>query len=140
MVRCWSLIFVSLICGGCMDIAVRDTGKAASAMTAPLHAGMSPDQVHTAIGTPDYAERVKNFWGFETGQVQEVYERGVSSEHFVIEPFVIGCGTQNGLVDRADSYKILVRYDGTPRVNHFEVVPSWTHGRDESTPVVPIPR
>ena len=109
-------------------------------MAAPVRVGMSPAQVHSALGRPDYAENAKTFLGVRTGQVQEVYEGSVSSKHFFFEPVVIACRNKNGVVDTRDYYKVLVRYDHALRVCGVDVVPSWAHGQDMNAPTVPIPQ
>ena len=133
-------ILVLVLCAGCVDIPLTDTSKAASVMTKPLRVGMSPDQVHAALGQPEYAEKFENWLGVQTNQVQEVYERSVDSKHFYIQPVVIACGNRNGVQKTADDYRIIVRYDHALRVIAFEVVPFWAHPRDFAAPKVPIPQ
>lgn len=133
-------LLVLLLCAGCVDIPLTDTSKTASAMTKPLRVGMTPDQVHAAMGKPDYAERFVNWLGVQTDQVQEVYERSVDAKHFYIQLIVIACGNHNGVEKTADSYRILVRYDRALRVAAFEVVPFWAHPRDYNAAKVPIPQ
>jgi hypothetical protein len=128
-----------LAISGCVDIPLKQVGPGPEIQTAAIHVGMPPEQVHAAMGLPEYVETTHNWLGFNTGHLQEVYSYSVRSEHFYVAFAVIACAPQGpGVISTRNDYRIVVGYDSNGVVASCAAVPLWQHPRD-SNAITPPP-